>query len=168
MEFDSLNDVVLNDTWGIPSLILGVGGVKTLANFAPYAKDIWNGKNLLFHKPFNLMNRQELKEYGKIGQKFYQDYLQNNPANIPNYGQVKFGKTNRGKDKSINMEQYPFLRQKLETSERGITTNTKDEADRSYDHFSNTYKGNLFHYLIENIEKDGKRYKMMKNKTMGE
>ncbi len=31
-----------------------------------------------------------------------------------------------------------------------------------------TYKGNLYHYLIENINKDGARYKMMKNINRGD
>lgn len=142
--------------------------VRTLASYAPYAKDIWEGRNLLFHKPFDQMNRQEIKDYGKIGKQYYQNYLQKNPAFIKNYGEVFFGRTNKGKDTTRNMEQYPFLRKNLETSKQGVNTNTKNEIDRNYDHFINTHKGNLYHYLIENITKDGKRYKMMKNKTLGE
>lgn len=171
-QFDPLNGVAMNDEWAIPSLVTGSMGLfqggKTALGIAPYLKDIWKGKDLLFHKPFGWMNKQELKQYGNLGKKYYQEHLQNNPVNIPDYGLVKFGRHNKGKDKTINMEQYPFLRQKLETSTKGQNTNSKNELDRSYDHFINTYKGNLYHYLIENINKDGARYKMMKNKSIGE
>lgn len=74
----------------------------------------------------------------------------------------------KGKDNTINMEQYPFLRKNLKNSVWTESTNKKNEADRVYDHFHNTYKNNLYDYLIENITKDGKRYKQMKNKTLGE
>mgnify|MGYP007070310593 CR=1 FL=1 len=49
-----------------------------------------------------------------------------------------------------------------------FTTNYKNELDRNYDYLSNIHKGDLYHYLIENINGIGKRYKMMKNKTKGE
>lgn len=164
-----LNDVALNDDWAIPSLVSGVLGASKTIPFLPYIKDIWAGKNLLFHKPFQNMTKEEFKDYGNMGKDYYKNYLQNNPINVKGYGLIKFGRKNRGKDKTINYEQYPFLRKNIENATReDFTTNYKNEFDRTYDYFSNTYKGDLYHYLIENIENRGLKYKMMKNKTKGE
>ena len=115
------------------------------------------------------MTKEELKNYGELGEKYYQNHLQKNPINIENYGTVHFGRHNKGKDKIINYEQYPFLRKNLKNAKKeDFSTNYKNENDRIYDYFSNEHKGNLYHYLIENIENKGLRYKMMKNKTKGE
>lgn len=155
------------DSWAIPSLVIGSGGmsngIKKIAEYAPYINDIWQGRNLLFHKPFNKMSSEEFKSYGKLGRQYYKDHLQNNPVDINGYGLVEFGRTNRGKDNTANMEQYPFLRKNLQNATQMDTTNNKNEIDRIYDHFYNTHKNNLYDYIIENIAKDGKRYKMMKN-----
>lgn len=55
---------------------------------------------------------------------------------------------------------------KQTTPNHHIETNNHSEStnniiDRTYDHFYNTYKRNLYDYLIENIPKAGKRYKMI-------
>lgn len=167
----NMNDAAIDDPWAIPSLITGgLGAFKTgkaLTGMAPYFNDIWQGRKLLFHKPFGWMSKQEFKNYGNLGKNYYKNFLQKNPVNIKGYGKVEFGKHNRGKDLTQNMEQYPFLRKNLETGTlEPFSTNYKNETDRIYDYFSNTYKGDLYHYLIENISKNGKRYKMMKNKTI--
>lgn len=163
------NDVALNDDFAIPSLVLGGLGLYKSIPFLPYLKDIWNGRNLLFHKPFEKMTNEEFNNYGKMGKLYYQNYLQNNPVYIKGYGEITFSKNNRGKDKTINFEQYPLLRKNLENATKeDFSTNYKNEPDREYNYFSNTYKGDLFNYLIENIDNVGKKYKMMKNKSKGE
>ena len=162
----------ISDSWTIPSLLLGLSGtasgLKKVVEYAPYLNDIWQGRDLLFHKPFNRMSNEEFKSYGKLGRQYYKDHLRNNPVDIKDYGLVEFGRTNMGKDKTTNMEQYPFLRKNLQNAVKTGTTNTKNEADRVYDHFQNTHKNNLYNYIIENITNEGKKYKMMKNKTLGE
>ena len=171
MEIDNkYNEPSVEDvTWQyLPAA--GIGGklAGKVFPYLPYIQDIWQGRNLLFHKPFNQMSKEEIKSYGKLGENFYQKFLQNNPVNIKNYGEVNFGSKNKGKDKTINMEQYPFLRKNLENAEYKYSSNYKNEPDRVYDYFENTHKNNLFEYLIENIKDRGFRYKMMHNKTNGE
>lgn len=167
---NSFNEPSVEDiTWQyLPAV--GIGGKLASKAFPylPYLRDIWQGKNLLFHKPFNQMSKEEFKNYGKQGKKYYQDFLQNNPVNIKNYGQITFGSKNKGKDKTANMEQYPFLRKNLENADYVYSSNYKNEPDRMYDYFENTHNNNLFEYLIENIKDRGLRYKMMHNKTNGE
>lgn len=148
-----------------------MGGISTgqkALGYAPYINDIWQGRKLLFHKPFEKMTREEFKNYGKLGKEYYKNHLQRNPINIKGYGNIIFGGTNKGKDNTRNMEQYPFLRKNLQSAKWQYNSNDKQEIDRTYDHFFNTHNNNLYDYLIENITKDGKRYKMMKNKALGE
>lgn len=166
LEEPSVQDV----TWEtLAPLVVGIKGFNVLKSYTPYLEDIWNGRKLIVHKPFNKMTREEFKQFGKLGEEYTKDYLQHNPANIKGYGMVKFSRHNRGKDKTINYEQYPFLRKNLETAKNeNFSTNYNNEADRVYDYFSNTFKGDKFHYLIENIKDRGLRYKMMKNKSRGE
>lgn len=59
------------------------------------------------------MTKEEFENFKKIGEEFYKNYLQKNPVNIKDYGKVSFGRHNRGKDNTINYEQYHFLRRKL-------------------------------------------------------
>ena len=81
----------------------------------------------------------------RLGEEYYQNHLQKNPVNIKDYGEISFGAKNRGKDKTRNYEQYPFLRKNLENSTKeDFSTNYKNEFDREYDYFSNTYNGDLF------------------------
>lgn len=171
-EFDPLNGVAMNDAWAIPNLVLGgkalTTGTGALITNAPYLNDIWQGRNLLLHKPFKWMSKQEFKNYGKIGEQYYKNFLQKNPVNIKEYGKVTFGRHNKGKDNTINMEQYPFLRKNIENSKWEFNSNNKNEPDRTYDHFYNTYRNNLYDYIIEDVNSFGKRYKMMKNKTKNE
>lgn len=162
-------------TWQLISpLALGAKGLtnkglNNINSYAPYLKDIWQGRSLLFHKPFNKMTKEEFKNYGKQGELYSKEHLQYNPVNIKGYGTVTFSKHNRGKDKTINYEQYPFLRKNLETSTKeDFSTNYNNEPDRIYDYFSNKHKGDLYYYIIENITGKGLKYKMMKNKTKGE
>lgn len=166
MKEPSVEDV----TWQyVPTSYLGVRGLAKGLGYLPYAKDIYNGLDLLFHKPFDKMTNEEFKQYGNLGKTYYQEYLQNNPVNIKGYGTVSFSRKNKGKDFIKNMEQYPLLRKNLENATKeNFTTNYKNETDRNYDYFLNKYKGSLYHYLIEDIKDVGKRYKMMKNKTEGE
>lgn len=149
----------------LPALLLGgrIGktGVNWFNGIKPYLGDIWAGRNLLFHKPFKKMTPEEFENYNNLGTDYYQYHLQKKPVNIKGYGQVTFGRHNRGKDKTQDMEQYPFLRKNLENSTWSRNTNYKNETDRNYDHFTNTYMGNEYDYLIENIINKGKKYKMM-------
>lgn len=64
-EFDPLNGVAMNDAWAIPNLVLGgkalTTGTGALITNAPYLNDIWQGRNLLLHKPFKWMRKIKLK-----------------------------------------------------------------------------------------------------------
>lgn len=164
---DPLNDMAIDETWKYVTPI-GFTLRKTIP-YIQYMPDIWAGRNLLFHKPFDKMTKEEYNDYEKIGRDYYQNYLQKNPVNVQEYGKIEFGHKNKGKDKTYNFEQYPFLRKNLETAKKeNFSTNYKNETDRNYDYFSNEYKGNLYNYIIENINGIGKRYKMMRNKTKDE
>lgn len=112
-------------------------GIKAFNGIRPFLGDIWNGRGLLFHKPFRMMSKQEYNNYGQLGKDYYQNYLQKNPISIDNYGVVNFGSNNRGKDYPFKMEQYPFLRKNLKNAQKGENTNFKNETDRTYDHFYN-------------------------------
>lgn len=166
---NTLNDQAINEPLAIPSVALALTGISEGLPYLPYLNDIWQGRGLLIHKPFNLMSSDEFKKYGNIGKRYYQKYLQNNPVYKRGFGLIEFGRTNKGKDSTFNMERYPFLRKNLSDSvEKLPPTNTKNEPDRVYRYLENTDNGSLYNYLIEDIENVGKRYKMMKNKTLGE
>lgn len=169
---NNLNDVALNDDWAVPSLVLSIysmGRTLPYLPYLPYLKDIWYGRDLLFHKPFNLMTREEFKNYGALGDKYYQNFLQNNPINKRGFGLIEFGRKNRNKDITVNKENYPFLRKNINDAVENLEpTNNKNEPDRIYHYLENRNNGNLYHYLIEDIKNKGFKYKMMKNKTKGE
>lgn len=151
----------LETAFGLKGLSSGYNAFKGVR---PFLGDIWEGRKLIFHKPFKWMSRDEFNNYGKLGKKYYQNFLQRNPINIEGYGEIKFSRPNKGKDDTVNMEQYPFLRYKLNNAKKIDRTNTKNEIDREYDILENRYKGNLYNYLIEDIIDVGKRYKMIKKK----
>lgn len=168
--FPTHNDEAIIDEWAVPNLVMGTMGIyqagKTAFELAPYAKDIWAGRNLLFHKPFKWMSKQEYDNYGQMGKNYFQNYLQKNPINIKEYGKINFSSNNRGKDYPFKMDQYPFLRKNLENAKWKFNSNEKNELDRTYDHFYNQHNRKLYDYLIENItDNQGKiirNYKMMK------
>lgn len=164
------NDEAIIDEWAVPNLVMGTMGLyqagKTAFELAPYAKDIWAGRNLLFHKPFKWMSKQEYDNYGQMGKNYFQNYLQKNPINIKEYGKINFSSNNRGKDYPFKMDQYPFLRKNLENAKWKFNSNEKNEFDRTYDHFYNLHNRKLYDYLIEKITnnqgKTIRNYKMMK------
>lgn len=141
-------------TIGLESLSLPA--LKTL-EYTPYIKDLWNGRNLILDR--FTKNQEKIADDGN---NFYQTYLQKTPANIKGYGEVTFSKHNKGKDKTADFLEYPFLRKNLEGSYKFNTTNYKNEPDRVYDYLTNNKS--LYDYVIENIANKGKKYKMMHKK----
>ena len=91
-------------------------------------------------------------------------------AHNPIYGDIEITNKNLGKDYIHNLEVYPNLIEQLETAkyDPNLATNYKNELDRVYDHLLNSLNNSEYEYLIENINKQGKRYKMMKNLTRGD
>ena len=166
---DYYNDVALNDEWMLPMILsggkIGPNTINKIKEYGPYLKDIWAGRDIIFAKTPTNRFTKEFEKLKQLGLEYYKNYLQKHPVNIKDYGEVNFGRHNRGKDDTIDYKQYPFLRKNLESSKKDISTNNKNEADRYYDHRENTHKGNLYDYIIEVIEDKGKRYKMMKNKN---
>lgn len=148
----------LNSILAVESLVFPT--VKAVEYF-PYRNDIWAGRKLLYDRIFN----QPQEKIKNDGEEFYQDFLQKNPIIINGYDKVYFGRKNKGKDLTINYLEYPFLRKKMSTSEKIKTTNYKNETDREYDYLRNTDNGDVYNYIIENIQSVGKRYKKMENKT---
>ena len=62
---------VVDETWmlGIPFLGgLASKGLKAIGSYLPYMNDIWRGRELIFHKPFDKMTPEEFKQYGKMGE----------------------------------------------------------------------------------------------------
>lgn len=142
-----------------------MGGISTgqkALGYAPYLNDIWAGRKLLFHKPFRSMSAEEYKNYGNLGKKYFQDYLQHHPVNIKGYGKVQFGSDYNGKDFNFKREQYPFLRKQLYNSKKFNTTNNKGNTDKVFDHLHNTFRNKLYDYIIENNNDKGLYYKMLK------
>jgi len=151
----------LNSILAVESLVLPSAKV---VEYFPYRNDIWAGRKLIYDRIFN----QPQEKIKNDGREFYQNFLQKNPAYIRDYGVVPFGQKNKGKDRTLNFLEYPFLRKKMYDSEKMKTTNYKNESDRVYDYFKNVDSGDVYNYVIENIKNVGKRYKMMQNKTKGE
>lgn len=171
-QFDPHNDEAIAVDMFTPTLeaVLGLkgaaGGYKAFKEIKPFLGDIWAGKELLFHKPFNEMNSYELNKYNQKGLDYYQNYLQQNPIYKDNFGLIEFGRKNKGKDLTKDMGNYPFLRKNLsEAIEEISPTNTKNESDRVYHHLYKKNKNNLYDYIIEDIKDVGLRYKMMRNKS---
>lgn len=143
-----------------------IGSYKIFNKIKPFLGDIWAGRKLLFHKPFNKMNSYELNKYNQKGLDYYQNYLQKNPIYKDNLGIIEFSRKNRGKDLTKNMGNYPFLRKNISESIEEISpTNNKNEIDRIYHHLYKKDGNNLYDYIIEDIKDAGLRYKMMRNNS---
>ena len=107
--FEPLNDTALNDDWAIPTLVSGGLRVVKSIPFLPYIKDIWNGRKLLFHKPFDEMTSEEYNLFGKKGKSFYKNYLHNSTAKHRDIGNISFPNSQAGKADYRYMEKYPLL-----------------------------------------------------------
>ena len=164
--FPTHNDEAIIDEWAVPNLVMGTMGLyqagRTAFELAPYAKDIWAGRNLIFHKPFKWMSKQEYDNYGQMGKNYFQNYLQKNPIDVKEYGKINFGSDYNGKDYYWKMEQYPFLRKQLFNAEKVHTTNDKNSLDMVFDHLHNKFRNKLYDYIIENNNNKGLYYKMIK------
>lgn len=150
---------VVETALGLKGLI---GGVRAYNGIRPFLGDIWAGRKLLFHKPFNQMTREEFKNYGKLGKDYYKNYLQRNPLKMKDESIIHFGSDYNGKDFPFKMEQYPYLRKQLYNAENIKTTNDKNATNKVYEHLYNTFRNKLYDYLIENNTDKGRYYKMIK------
>lgn len=101
------------------------------------------------------------KNYEKLGLDYYKNNMQPNPTEIKGYGTIHYSRHNRGKDSATNFDMYPKLDEHLKKAVKGERTNRKDEKDREYDHFYRRKNGNLYEFLIEDINGIGKKYKKM-------
>lgn len=112
------------------------------------------------------MNEQDFNAYENLGLNYYKNIFQPNSVNVDDYGIVSFGRKNRGKDDITNFKMYPNLFELLSGAKPVNRTNYKNELDRQYDYLENP-NNNIYQFIIEDIENNGKRYKMMKNKETG-
>lgn len=112
------------------------------------------------------MTEKDFNNYEKLGLNYYQNILQPNSIEVPEYGTIRFNRKNKGKDDITNFKMYPDLFELLKGSKKINRTNYKNEIDREYDYLENP-RNKLYQFLIEDIKDKGKRYKMMKNKETG-
>lgn len=122
-------------------------------------------ENILRNPQFP-MTEKDFKNYEKLGLNYYQNILQPNSIEVPEYGTIHFNRKNKGKDDITNFKMYPDLFELLKGSKKINRTNYKNEIDREYDYLENP-RNKLYQFLIEDIKDKGKRYKMMKNKETG-
>ena len=63
----------LETAFGLKGLSSGYNAFKGIR---PFLGDIWEGRKLIFHKPFKWMNRDEFNNYENLGLKYYKNKLQ--------------------------------------------------------------------------------------------
>lgn len=136
VEFDPLNDVALNDDWAIPSMVVGGLGLFKTIPYLPYLREIWKGRNLLLHKPFDKMTKEEYNNYGKLGRDFYKSVLNKQKANSRFInGDISFPNKRASETDYRYMEQYPLLRKNIHDA----TKNTFIEPQAKIDEYGNEY-----------------------------
>lgn len=124
---DPLNDVALNDDWAIPSLLSTFWGVPEILPFLPYAKDIWKGRGLLFHKPFSWMTPKEYTNFGKRGKQFYKEVLHPQSAKNKKFNLDASFPNSRAMESDYKyMEQYPLTRKNINDAQEKLYTYPKN------------------------------------------
>lgn len=154
--------IALNDNT-LSSLLLGGAFAKTLGKgavqtfntvkeYAPYAKDIWEGRELLIHKPFDKMTPEEYTKYGDIGKQYFKTTLNPQTSHNPIIGDVKYPNKSAGKPDYKYMEQYPFMRYNIDKATNNkYIPNNKNRADaKGFDNLKVNWKGKDYAYQIKN------------------
>ena len=159
--FPPHNDEAIIDEWAVPNLVMGTMGIyqagRTAFELAPYAKDIWAGRNLIFHKPFPIMNnleKQQLKE-NKID--FYKNFLHNNPLET-SFGTVNFRNRQSGEIDTKYARQLPLLRYKISKFNKNDSIPMQDFKQRPhikyFDNFKTKWLGKDYDYQIRHNNND--------------
>ena len=147
---------VVDETWMLSLPALGGianRGLKTIGEYLPYINDIWQGRGLLFHKPFDWMTPEEYTNFGRKGVEFYKSVLNprkaesryiENPINFPN--------SKAGESDYKYMEQYPLVVKNIKEALSNVYKKVKPKIDKN---------GN------EYIRKDAKGFHNLKVKWKG-
>ena len=147
-----------------------VKNIKDATTYLPYLKDIWEGRGLLIHKPFDQMTEQEIAAYRQLGNSFYKNNLngrtaENNMLHKPT--PVNFPNARAGESDFQYMEQYPLLRRNIQEAKENtflpphvkIDKNGNEYIRPDANGFNNlkvNWKGKLYDYQIkENSNNSG-------------
>ena len=136
---DPYNDAAIDETWKyVLGARIGLRGLGLLNEFGPYLKDIWQGRNLLFHTPFDEMTPEDIRAYRKLGNIFYKNNL--NGQTVENNllhtdGPVSFPNGRASESDYQYMEQYPLLRKNIKEAKE----NTFLPPHIKYDENGNSY-----------------------------
>lgn len=145
---------ILAKTGDINPQDVAMGAISTTipASKVKYLPQILSASKLLIHKPFDKMTKQEYNKYGKLGKRYYKDYIQGNMVTNDIIGDVDFKGAQAGKPDYRYMEQYPFLRKNLEEANENITLPTnKERADAiDFDNLKVNWKGKDYTYQVRN------------------
>lgn len=161
IEFEPHNDEAMVDAWTIPSMIpvtnWGIRGAKFAAGIYPYARDIWNGRDLLFHKPFDKMSKEEHRAYYKQGKTYYKKNIQPYVEHNKIIGDVHFPGNQSAKPYFEFMEQYPFLRYNIKNAKVNtfLPNNKLREDANGFDNLRVNWLGKDYAYQVKNNAYDG-------------
>lgn len=170
-QFEPLHDAAIDETWkyAIP-LSLGGLGIKTALPFLPYMADIWAGRNLLFHKPFDKMTKEEYTNYGYTGRDFYKKVL--NPQKAQNKfieGEINLPNSKAMKPDYRYMEQYPLLRKNINEASENTFLKPHPKIDKNgnayirsdaqgFNNLKVNWKGEDYIYQIKKNAYDNQNY----------
>ena len=141
----------------------GVGGALgggALGALGGYTSKLNSARKLIYHKPYETMNKEEARAFKGMGKKYYKDYIQFRSVENPYYGKFNFVGSQAGKPDYKFMEQYPFLRKNLQNASDNIgIKNNKERIDSlGFNNIKVNFKGKDYDYQIRknsnNLEND--------------
>lgn len=130
-------------------------------SYIPYLDDIWQGRKLLFHKPFGEMTTKEYNAYGKLGKEYYKNHIQGKRVKNNVVGEIDFYGRQAAKPDPKYMEQYPFLRYNIKNAKENINIpvkkiKSKDGVEYTrkdatgFDNLKVKWKNTYYDYQIRN------------------
>ena len=132
--------------------VLGAAGGGLTGTTAGYAKRSIDGFGLTHHKAFDEMSTQEYNKYGRLGKKYYKDYIQNTTVTNDILGDITFTGAQAGKPDYRYMEQYPVLKQNIKRAVENINLPlNKSRIDAvNFDNLKVNWNGQEYVYQIRN------------------
>ena len=89
-----------------------INGYNAYQRIEPFLSDFWEGRGLIFRKPYKWMNEQEKADFGKEKTRYYKEYLNKHPVDTP-IGTINFKNKQNGEIDYEYGRHLPFVRYKL-------------------------------------------------------
>lgn len=133
-------------------------GLRQIANH-PKTQQLMHAGQLLFHKPFEKMTKEEYNAYGRLGKDYYKNYVKGQRAKNDVIGDVDFYGGQAGESDYKYMEQYPFLKRNIEKARENVYREVKPKIGKDgkeyirkdatgFDNLKVNWKGKDYDYQI--------------------